>query len=102
MRFSALHLCAALLSSMPGVALAQAETPPATPDKAPPPPAGTATSTGGANREEAAKHDQAAKAFYKEGKYLEALGEFRKAYDLAPSAALTYNVARCHERLSQY
>jgi tetratricopeptide (TPR) repeat protein len=96
MRFGALHLCAAFLASLPAIAFADAETPPATT------PGAAATSTAAGNREEAAKHDQQAKAYYKEGKYLEALGEFRKAYDLAPSAALTYNIARCHERLSQY
>jgi tetratricopeptide (TPR) repeat protein len=86
---------ALVLVTCPSVARAQAEAlkggPPA-----------TKTSTGGANKEEAQKHNEQAKALYKEGKYLEALDAFRKAYDLAPSAATTYNIARCHERLSQY
>jgi tetratricopeptide (TPR) repeat protein len=61
----------------------------------------TSTSTA-AGSDAAAGHVEAARTFYKEGKYLEALEEFRKAYAIAPTAALTYNIARCHERLSQW
>lgn len=63
------------------------------------PPPQTATSTASA---EAAQHTEIARNLYKDGKYLEALEAFRKAYGLTPTAALTYNIARCHERLSQW
>jgi tetratricopeptide (TPR) repeat protein len=62
----------------------------------------TSTSTVPVGQAEATKHVEAARAFYREGKYLEALEEFRKAYALTPTPALTYNMARCHERLSQW
>jgi tetratricopeptide (TPR) repeat protein len=55
-----------------------------------------------ASSDEAQKHAEAARALYKDGKYLEALEEFKKAYAITPTPALTYNIARCHERLSQW
>lgn len=62
----------------------------------------TTTSTAPAGSEDANKHSEAGRNLYKEGKYLEAIEEFRKAYAVAPTPALTYNIARCHERLSQW
>lgn len=62
----------------------------------------TTTSTAPAGSDEAQKHADAARTFYREGKYLEALEEFRKAYAISPTPALTYNIARSHERLSQW
>lgn len=70
----------------------------------------TATSTGSAagpmTEEEktaaAVTAFRAAKEAYKDGKYVEALIDFKKAYDLKPTAAISYNIARCYEQLSQY
>ena len=58
----------------------------------------TSTSTSG---EVARLYAQAGRTFYENGQYAEAIREFRKAYDIAPRAALAYNIGRCHERLSQ-
>lgn len=44
----------------------------------------------------------AAKAFYDAGNYAEAEEAFRAAYEAAPTPALAYNIARCHERMSQW
>ncbi|MCK6552089.1 PEGA domain-containing protein [Myxococcota bacterium] len=87
------------------VAHAQSEAPAGQGEQQAPAPAettpvSTSTVTGGSA--EAAVHVEAAKVFYKDGKYLEALDAFRKAYAIAPTPALTYNIARCHERLSQW
>lgn len=60
------------------------------------------SSAAAAKSPEAAKRAESGRALYKEGKYLDALLEFQRAYAIAPSAALTYNIARCHERLSQW
>lgn len=43
-----------------------------------------------------------AAGLFEAGKYLEAIEKYRKAYDLFPAAALAYNIARSHERLSQW
>ncbi len=69
--------------------------------------AGTGTATVAATRtstssEVAKLHAEAGRNYYRAGKYVEALEEFKKAYRLEPRAALSYNVARCHERLSQW
>lgn len=61
--------------------------------------AGTKTST---STEVARLHAEAGRNFYRAGNYVEALSEFKKAYRLQPGSALTYNIARCHERLSQW
>lgn len=44
---------------------------------------------------------KAAKKDYRSGKFLEALENFKKAYELKPTPAILYNVARCYEKLSQ-
>lgn len=63
------------------------------------PPAPTATSTAS----EAAKlHAEAGKSYFQAGDYTSALGSFKKAYDLAKTPALAYNIGRCHEKLSQW
>jgi tetratricopeptide (TPR) repeat protein len=61
----------------------------------------TKTSTDAASGE-ARQAFEAAKEFYKQGKFIEALGEFKKAYEKKPSPSLTYNIARCYEQLSQW
>ena len=40
-------------------------------------------------------HFKAAKSHYRAGRYLEAIAEFKRAHDLSPRAAITYNIARC-------
>ncbi len=59
----------------------------------------TATST---KTERAAQYANAGRQLYRQGQYAEALDEFQKAYILVPRAGLAYNIASCHERLSQY
>lgn len=87
-------LAGALLSTFPSAAAAQ-----------------TTTSTAGASTDSAAAGDptaqaialfKRAKANYKDGKYVEALIDFKKAYELKPTGAITYNIARCHEQLSEW
>ena len=63
------------------------------------PPAETETST---SSEVARLYAAAGRSYYKNGQYAEAIDEFRKAYDLVPNGAMAYNIARCHERLSQW
>lgn len=60
---------------------------------------GTDTSTTSAAAEE---YYEAGKIFYENGKYLEALDAFKRAYEITPTAALTYNIAATHEKLSQW
>ncbi|MBI2373279.1 MAG: PEGA domain-containing protein [Deltaproteobacteria bacterium] len=65
----------------------------------------TKTSTASGETEltdQALVHFRAAKDFYKEGKYVQALLEFKKAYDIAPRAAITFNIARSYEQLAQW
>lgn len=50
----------------------------------------------------ATQQAEAGRAFYRAGNYLSALAAFKAAYDVAPTSALSYNIARCHERLSQW
>ncbi|MEL7370177.1 MAG: PEGA domain-containing protein [Myxococcota bacterium] len=59
----------------------------------------TVTST---SSEVAGLYAQAARTYYKNGQYAEAIEEFRKAYAVVPNATYAYNIGRCHERLSQY
>lgn len=59
-------------------------------------------SASGTPEEIAAGQAQAGRAFYRAGNYVQALGAFRAAFEITPTAALSYNVARCHERLSQW
>jgi tetratricopeptide (TPR) repeat protein len=64
---------------------------------------GTVSATGTSTSSEVAKlHAEAGRNYYRAGKYVEALEEFKKAYRLEPRAALSYNIARSHERLSQW
>lgn len=64
---------------------------------------GTTTSTASADKEAEARTlaGQGAEAF-KAGNYLDAVAAFQKAYALIPRPALAYNIARSHERLSQW
>ncbi|MEQ9496882.1 MAG: PEGA domain-containing protein [Deltaproteobacteria bacterium] len=59
----------------------------------------TATST---STEVAKLYAEAAREYYKAGRYVEALEQFQKAYAIKETPALTYNIGRCHERLSQW
>ena len=61
------------------------------------PPVATSTAT------EAAKlHAEADKAYFQAGDYTNALASFKKAYEMAKTGALAYNIGRCHEKLSQW
>ncbi|MBK6685124.1 MAG: PEGA domain-containing protein [Deltaproteobacteria bacterium] len=61
------------------------------------PPVATSTSA------EAAKlHAEAGKAYFQAGDYTNALASFKKAYEMAKTGALAYNIGRCHEKLSQW
>src|SRR5262245_53999829 len=62
----------------------------------------TATVSTSTSAEVAKLHAEAGRNYYRAGKYVEALEEFKKAYRLDPRAALSYNIARSHERLSQW
>ncbi|MBI4817074.1 MAG: PEGA domain-containing protein [Deltaproteobacteria bacterium] len=66
------------------------------------PASSTSTSAEPAMTEQAKEHFRAAMDFYKDGKFVQALLEFKKAYDLAPRAAITYNIARSYEQLAQW
>ncbi len=55
----------------------------------------------GGNAEADAAADRG-KALYREGKYVEALLEFQRAYEIRATPALSYNIARCYEQLSQW
>lgn len=59
----------------------------------------TSTST---STEVAKLYAEAAREYYKAGRYVEALEQFQKAYAIKKTSALTYNIGRCHERLSQW
>lgn len=67
--------------------------------------AGTSTATAdnppAGNGEADAAADRG-KALYREGKYVEALLEFQRAYEIKATPALSYNIARCYEQLSQW
>ncbi len=88
---------------------AYAEEPPSS-EPTVPPPIPTPSKTGekaagagaGATSEVARLRAEAARAYYKAGKYVLALEEFKKAHEISPTAGLTYNIGRCHERLSQW
>lgn len=43
-----------------------------------------------------------AKQLYQEGKFVEALLEFKRAYKLRPTPGILFNIARCREQLSQW
>ena len=63
---------------------------------------GTAADGAEATSPEADAAAERGKALYREGKYVEALLEFQRAYELRPTSALSYNIARCYEQLSQW
>lgn len=69
-----------------------------------PPPVATATAAAEAPDAKGGAEEAAArgKELYRAGKYVEALLEFQRAYAAAPTAALSYNIARCYEQLSQW
>ena len=50
-------------------------------------------------RDEAKAHHDLAKVLFSHARYREALGEFDKAYQLAPIPDLLFNIGRCHELL---
>ncbi|MEM6863377.1 MAG: tetratricopeptide repeat protein, partial [Myxococcota bacterium] len=50
----------------------------------------------------ATEYADAGRLFYQNGQYVEALEAFQNAYALTPTAALTFNIARCYEKLSQW
>ena len=63
----------------------------------------TKTATAGAvETGEAGAATERGKALYREGKYVEALLEFKKAYELKPSSGLSFNIAKCYEQLAQW
>lgn len=84
-------LAAAFAIASPLSAQAQGESP-------------TVTSTGApdAKTQEAEAAAERGKELYREGKFVEALLEFKRAYELKPTAALSYNMARSYEQLSQW
>lgn len=45
---------------------------------------------------------EAGRAYYGEDNYVAALDAFRASFEDTPTAATAYNIARCHERLSQW
>ena len=51
-------------------------------------------------REQAKQHFQAGSAHYAAGRYREAVVDFVEADRLAPSPALSFNIARAYERLA--
>ena len=93
---------------------ADAEDPPdgseSAPDPAgaedPPDPAGAEDPPDPAGAEDpedlARQQAEAGRAFYQAGNYVQAIGAFEAAFEITQSAALAYNIARCHERLSQW
>ena len=75
------------------------------PDDPLPPEGYTSTSTGPSATPVESVGEQQAKAgraFYEARNYVAALEAFRTAFQDTPTAALAYNTARCHERLSQW
>lgn len=113
---ASLPRCAAALFAVvllgPASALAQDEPP--TDDGAAAEATTTSTSTADAAADEdaaAPEDDKEAKAralaaegaaAFKDGQYLQAVDAFERAYELVPAPALAYNIARSHERLSQW
>ncbi len=96
-----------LLASTARFAEAQTETPPveATPpvEEATPPEGGETPPASDPEAEaKAVEAFNAAKQLYTDGKFVEALLEFKKAYKLKPTAGILYNIARCREQLSQW
>src|SRR3954469_14619078 len=56
----------------------------------------------GTSLKEAGKHFQRGVALYNEADYRAALVEFRRAYDIAPNAAVLYNIGQTYYQLQNY
>lgn len=89
----------------------EADTPAEAPSDAPteatePAPTGTSSvalpGLPPASEDIATQQAEAGTAFYRAGNYVSALTAFKAAFQVTPTAALSYNIARCHERLSQW
>lgn len=50
------------------------------------------------NKEEAKKHFELGKAYYKQSEYTKAIDEFQKAYSLYPHSVILYNIAQAYEK----
>ncbi len=50
------------------------------------------------NKEEAKKHFEFGKAYYKQSEYNKAIEEFQKAYSLYPHSVILYNIAQAYEK----
>lgn len=61
-----------------------------------------ADSQPGSSVKEAGKHFQRGVALYNEADYRAALVEFRRAYDIAPNAAVLYNIGQTYYQLQNY
>ena len=81
-RIASFFLVASLLSSAPAFAQPAKPSPEATRD--------------------AGKHFQRGVALFNEADYAGALAEFKKAYELAPNAAVLYNIGQTHFQLRAY
>jgi tetratricopeptide (TPR) repeat protein len=51
-----------------------------------------------ANKEEAKKHFELGKAYYKQSEYTKAIEEFQKAYSLYAHSVILYNIAQAYEK----
>jgi tetratricopeptide (TPR) repeat protein len=49
-------------------------------------------------KEEAKKHFELGKAYYKQSEYDKAIDEFQKAYSLYPHSVILYNIAQAYEK----
>jgi len=65
-------------------------------------PAAYADPQPGSSVKEAGKHFQRGVALYNEADYRAALVEFRRAYDIAPNAAVLYNIGQTYYQLQNY
>ena len=100
-RFCVVPLACVLLSS----ALCQAQTPAQAAPPAPPPPAAPQASAipAGTNTvEEARLHYERGVQLYSESDFAGALVEIERAYALAPSYKILYNMGRIQRRLNNY
>jgi hypothetical protein len=53
-------------------------------------------------QKEADQHFKRGVALFNDAKYVEALAEFQRAYEIAPHPLVLYNIAACHRQLSHY
>ena len=94
LRFSLL----AIALTVAGLAHAQpAPAPSADPPLAPAPPPSS-----NAKKDEARRHFQQGVALYEEGNYPAALAEFQAAYQMAPAAAVLFNIGLTYKALYKY